>query len=153
MEYCKFIFIFIILFLGTVGQRFHRHLSNENQNEFGNAQFNNLIPDKHGELLSSDDSFDINTVSDVPLEFELLHDELKFQMCSYNCDDDIVILCFDSDEPNTVQIQSNQCGSNQCTFQAGFSVDRSGKIMAKFSEKYSGEAFVFSSFRHSKCIF
>uniref|UniRef100_A0A914Z5N9 Uncharacterized protein n=1 Tax=Panagrolaimus superbus TaxID=310955 RepID=A0A914Z5N9_9BILA len=138
MEYCKFVFIIILLFLGTGGQRFHRHLLNDTQNEFGlgNIDFDNsdkLASEgsyQLGELLSGDDNFDINTVSDAPLEFELLHGDLKFQMCTYNCDDNVVILCFDSDEPNTVQ-RSNQCGPNQCTFQAGFVKDSDGKNMAR----------------------
>uniref|UniRef100_A0A914Z4D6 Uncharacterized protein n=1 Tax=Panagrolaimus superbus TaxID=310955 RepID=A0A914Z4D6_9BILA len=140
MDYCKFVFIIILLFVGTVGHRFQRHLLNGTQNEFGNVDSNDLnLLDDHGELLSSDDSFDINTVSDVPLEFELLHDELKFQICTYNCDNNFVIFCFDSDEPNTVQIQSNQCGPNQCTFQAGFTKYSDGKIRASYLTTFSSK--------------
>uniref|UniRef100_A0AC34F4G7 Uncharacterized protein n=1 Tax=Panagrolaimus sp. ES5 TaxID=591445 RepID=A0AC34F4G7_9BILA len=92
--------------------------------------------DNRGELAFDDDKNKIDKVSDVPLEYELLHDALKFRMCTSECDNSIVILCFDSDEPKTVP-GSNRCQSNQCEVQIGFSKDSAGKHKALFFKTFS----------------
>uniref|UniRef100_A0AC34G7W9 Secreted protein n=1 Tax=Panagrolaimus sp. ES5 TaxID=591445 RepID=A0AC34G7W9_9BILA len=139
MDYCKI--LLLVLFFGLIlgQQRFQRYLVNDTQNglNLDMIEMNGYDFDNRGELVSDDvEDNKIDKVSVTALEYELLNDALKFRMCTSECDDGTVILCFDSDDPKTIP-GSNRCRSNQCEVQIGFSKDSAGKHKASFFEKHS----------------
>uniref|UniRef100_A0A914YC69 Uncharacterized protein n=1 Tax=Panagrolaimus superbus TaxID=310955 RepID=A0A914YC69_9BILA len=123
--------IFALIF-GIFGQRFQRHSSNDNsQNDLD-------VVDNSKKLASDVNTFLITEPREY--EIELLQGELKFEMCTSECNSDPLIFCFDSDEPKTVP-NSNRCLPNQCEVQAGFHPNSAGKA-ARFFEKLSCEFFL-----------
>uniref|UniRef100_A0AC34FMA1 Uncharacterized protein n=1 Tax=Panagrolaimus sp. ES5 TaxID=591445 RepID=A0AC34FMA1_9BILA len=94
------------------------------------SEINGYDFDNRGELILDDKNVIALKESNKHFEVELLNGELKFQMCTSECRSGKVVLCFESDVPNTME-DSRQCRSNQCEFQAGFSRD-TGELLAIF---------------------
>uniref|UniRef100_A0A914YGE0 Uncharacterized protein n=1 Tax=Panagrolaimus superbus TaxID=310955 RepID=A0A914YGE0_9BILA len=129
MDFFKIIIIIFALLLGIFGQRFQRHSSNDN------SQNNLDVVDNSKKLASDVNTFLITESREY--EIELLNGELKFEMCTSVCNNDLLIFCFDSDEPKTVA-GSNRC-PNQCEVHAGFQQIGADKV-AHFSGRTSSYA-------------
>uniref|UniRef100_A0AC35GCK4 Uncharacterized protein n=1 Tax=Panagrolaimus sp. PS1159 TaxID=55785 RepID=A0AC35GCK4_9BILA len=124
MNFFKLLLIFALILFGSFGQRFLRHLNNDD------ALFDGKDSDDY--LLSSDGSNAQEVRGDVKLtgfieEIELELSQLKFEFCSeriaqnkQRCMDKTVFACYNAKNPSDTSSQVG-CRPNQCRFEAGIS--------------------------------